>query len=149
MSYIRITWSGLDELRAKLSDPEGKVAQTLEVAGREAGESMLSEEGLRRYPASSSGNQPPVPYYIRGRGVQYRTRNTNQSERYGTRFYVQAAGMQTRVGNTASYAPYLTDDAKQSRAMARIGWRKLIEVARERASEIVALYRERLLALFE
>jgi hypothetical protein len=65
----------------------------------------------------------------------------NNSERLGTKFYSlgQVTGLGstiTRIGNVASYASHVIGDEDQARAMGRIGWRKLGEVAREKQARI-------------
>jgi hypothetical protein len=68
--------------------------------------------------------------------------NNLKSERYGTQFYTQipTGTMNTIIGNRASYAPFLADDDRQARAMAKKGWRKLWDVAKEKTGEITRIY---------
>jgi hypothetical protein len=137
---LAISVRGLDELRKALADAPRELEQTMEAAGEQAARTILETEGLRKYPPLTAANQPPTPYYIRGQGTQYAGGNRNNSERYGTQFYVEASGYSTKVGNRASYAPYLTDEKLQARAMAAKGWRKLLEVAQEQIGEITRIY---------
>ncbi len=69
------------------------------------------------------------------------TKNLNNSERLGTKFYtlgeVRTLGSAAvRIGNTASYAKHVIGDDDQAQFMAAKGWRKLGEVAREKVGEI-------------
>jgi hypothetical protein len=108
----------------------------------------------------------PMGYYVRGRtsyypimgvlaakdtkskarmrkmtGVAgYRAVVPYTSERYGTKYYVKSEGYTTIIGNSASYARYLTDDADQSRLMAARGWRKLYDVAVEKLPKLTRIY---------
>ncbi len=97
-----------------------------------AKDELLQTQGVQRYPPSGPGNQPPTPYYVRGRGTQYARGNRGNSERYGTQFYVRSESDGVTVGNRASYAKWLTDEKMQARRMAKIGWRKLADVAKEK-----------------
>ncbi len=140
MEPFRIEIKGLNELKRKLAAAPGEFHQVLSQAGQEAGERILDTEGLRHYPPETEANQPPTPYYIRGRGTQYKSRNRGNSERYGTQFYVRADALHTKIGNRASYARWLTDEKLQARIPASRGWRKLIDVARENRKLIVRIY---------
>ena len=137
---LSIRVAGIEELRRALKDTPGALEQAMQPAGDEIGRTILGTEGLRRYPPTTSANQPPVPYYQRGQGTQYAGGNSGKSERYGTQFYVESKGYTTTIGNRASYAPYLADDELQARSMAAKGWRKLIDVARDKIDEIKRIY---------
>jgi len=80
-----------------------------------------------------------VPYYVRGKGTQYASYNRGNSERLGTQFYTQAAGLNTKIGNRASYARYVVGEG-QARFMAPKGWRKLFDVAKEKVPQIKKVY---------
>jgi len=140
MTKLHIEIRGLDRLTNIFGHFKGDSQRYLNAAGSEAGEEVVNTQGLRKYPPATAANAPPTPYYIRGRGMQYKSHNSGSSERYGTQFYVRAEGMQTRVGNRSSYAQWLADDKLQARAMARIGWRKLIDVAKEKRSKIIGVF---------
>jgi hypothetical protein len=139
--FLSIKIEGLKELiRAAVEFPL-TVAKNMSQAGHEAGERViLPTRGLRNYPPQGAGNKPPTPYYIRGRGTQLRHRNLANSERYGTQFYVKRTGWSTHIGNRASYAVWLADKDKQAKAMAKIGWRKLWDVAHEKLGDIRKVY---------
>ncbi len=136
---IRIEIKGLDLLISKLGKFNMTLVNTLKGASIEATNEILETQGLRNYPPATAANRPPEPYYIRGRGTQYKNRNDGKSERYGTQFYVKSDGYQAIVGNRASYAQYLTGD-KQAGKMADKGWRKLFDVAKEKMPKIQQIY---------
>jgi len=140
MTDFKFEIKGIDKLIANLQSMRKEIKLFLAAAGREAAEEVLSQKGLRDYPASTAANQPPTPYYKRGEGTQYKSKNDGRSERYGTKFYVKSSGYTTRIGNSASYAKYLTDESKQAQHMADIGWKKLIDVANEQAEKIKQIY---------
>ena len=115
------------------------------IAGKQAADFVLDQKGLRTYPAETSANEPPEPYYIRGRGTQRTSRagvsyNDNSSEQYGSQWSIKAKPMRVTIGNPASYAPFLAGDKDQARAMRRIGWQKLVVVARKSMSAIKNIY---------
>lgn len=145
MSDLKITVRGLDKLAAAFKRFPDTIRRNIAQAGGEAAHRViLPTEGLKRYPPAGPGNAPPYPYYIRGRGTQVSAgRNLYNSERLGTQFYVEhrlrGTGFVTEIGNRASYARYVVGE-NQARHMAPIGWRRLIDVAREKLSEIQKVY---------
>jgi hypothetical protein len=136
---INITIVGIEKVTANLKKFSQQINPYMSAAGQEAMSEVLDTEGLRKYPPATEANQPPEPYYIRGRGTQYKRGNKGNSERYGTQFYTKTSAYGIKAGNRASYAPYLMDDEKQAEHMARIGWRKLIDVAQEKKKRIVEI----------
>ena len=157
-SEITIDTKELNYLVSKLKKMKTSLARYLSQMAHEAGEYVVKQPGLKRYPRSTEANQPgrwslathrPMGYYIRGRGWSYpltkngvvtRYKNLHNSERYGTQFYVKREGDHARIGNRASYAKWLTDEQDQSKKMAAIGWRKLIDVAREKMPQIKRIF---------
>lgn len=112
----------------------------LMAAGFKVSEIVLDTEGLKRYPPESDANQPPAPYYIRGRGTQYADgRNSGTSEKYGTKWNTQVRPNYVRLGNEASYAQYLAGQ-KQPAWARMVGWRKILSVAREKMGLIKGIY---------
>jgi len=121
------------------------------------GDRILNTRGLRQYPPEGPGNRPPVPYWKRGVGrevsagrkqkrsegvgVSVRaTRNLHNSEKLGSHFYslgevTSPGSLVVRIGNPVSYAPYVVGE-QQSSVMAKIGWKKLSDVARAKLSEV-------------
>jgi len=136
---LTITVHGLDRVQAALNRFPGEIARHFEAASTEAAEEVLNTTGLREYPAATAANAPPTPYYQRGRGTQYASRNDGRSERLGTRFYVQATTYRAEIGNTASYAEHVVGE-KQAARMAGIGWKRLIDVAQDKQGEIGRIF---------
>jgi len=138
--FIHIEVTGIDKLVAGLHKFPQQIHKNMGAAGAEASKRViLSTQGLQKYPPPTAANQPPTPYYIRGRGTQYASRNTGTSERLGTQFYTEAEGMNTTIGNRASYADYVVGEG-QAHFMAPKGWRKLFEVAEEKKTQIAKVY---------
>lgn len=140
MTRLHVQIKGLDKLKRDIFGLSAAAREALTRAGDEAGHEVIQSEGLQRYPPATGANAPPAPYYIRGRGTQLKGRNLGESERYGSQFVVTAAGLKTTIGNRASYARYLTDEVYQARAMQRIGWKKMIDVARSKQAIIVRIF---------
>ena len=140
MPEVKIEVEGLDKVLAKLHKFPAKIARNFSAAGAEAAKDViLPTEGLQNYPPITEANMPPVPYYIRGRGTQYATRNLGNSERLGTRWIVERKGFSTVIGNPVSYARYVHGE-EQADAMKGIGWRKLFDVAKQKIKAIQKVY---------
>jgi hypothetical protein len=137
---IEITIDGADKIVKALNDFPDQIKRNFQQAGKESAEELLNTTGLMKYPPESDANKPPTPYYIRGRGTQLARGNNLKSERYGTKFYVKQEGYGVTIGNTASYAKYLADERLQAAHMEKLGWRKLIDVAREKIDKVKAIY---------
>ena len=139
MPTSRIVLEGLKETVEKLRAFPAELKSALKSGGEEASNEVLDTEGLRNYPPSTAANQPPTPYYIRGRGTQYAGGNRGESERYGTQWNVTTRGYTTTIGNRTSYAPFVGGD-KQPQHMADKGWRKLFAVADQKRAAIQRIY---------
>jgi len=103
----------------------------------QAGKELLQTEGLQKYPPSSEANEPPTPYYIRGRGMQYKSHNNGKSEKLGTQWHVDKVTAGAYIYNRTSYAPAVHGEG-QARFHELRGWRKLKEVVEERMDKIKA-----------
>lgn len=136
---IEFEVTGLDILQRNLAAVKDDFQSYLAAAGQESGKEILNTEGVQKYPPSTSANEPPVPYYIRGRGMETARGNNGKSEKYGSRWVVRAVGFTTTLSNNASYAQYIAGES-QSRAMQRIGWRKIKEVAEEKSGLVRDIY---------
>lgn len=140
MPVIKVTITGLKELQAAIAKFPKQSAIYLGKAGKEAADRViLPEEGLKKYPPATGANAPPTPYYIRGVGTQYLSKNLGNSERLGTQWYVKSASFKTEIGNRASYAKWVHGE-EQASFMAPKGWRKLTEVAKEKLADITKVY---------
>ena len=137
-NHIRL--KGMDKIIEAFRKAPLEIARSIKGAGEESAAEILDTQGLRLYPPATSANLPPVPYYVRGRGTQYATKNAHNSERYGSKWTVKTRGTGTTISNTASYAHFLAGSYDQSATIARIGWRKLIDVAREKIGRIRDIY---------
>jgi len=137
---IKIEVEGLDKVVAKLDKFPREIARNFGAAGAEAAKDVvLPTEGLQNYPPMTAANAPPVPYYIRGVGTQYATRNLMNSQRLGTRWVVERKGFSTVIGNPVSYSRYVHGE-EQAKAMAGIGWKKLLDTARKKIGSIKKVY---------
>ena len=132
---------GMDELNAALNKFPAEVARNMQQAGAEASKKvLLPVQGLQKYPPATAANQPPEPYYIRGRGTQTKSGNLGNSERLGTQWYMRQAGkLGTELGNRTSYARWVHGE-EQAQRMANIGWKRLVDVAVEKTKEIQVIY---------
>jgi hypothetical protein len=132
---------GVEELQRKAAKFPGEVKKNMRQAASEAIKKvLLPVVGLQKYPPATSANYPPEPYYIRGRGTQTKRGNTGKSERLGTQWYTKPAGAYgTEVGNRASYARWVHGE-EQANAMQKIGWRRLVDVAKEKTPEIIKIF---------
>jgi hypothetical protein len=137
---IEIQVKGADILARNLTKFADEIKTTMQAAAMEAGAEVIDSKGIGQYPPPTAANAPPTPYYIRGRGTQYKTYNKGNSERYGTKFYIKREGYGAIIGNSASYAKYLADEKEQASHMATIGWRKLIDVAREKLPKLKNIF---------
>jgi hypothetical protein len=140
MTDIKISVEGLDRVLKAFGVLPKEIETAVKQAGEESAKEIIETQGLQKYPPMTAANQPPAPYYVRGKGTQTKRGNLGNSERFGTQFYVEAKPWATKIGNNASYARYLTDEKDQARAMQRIGWKKLIDVARDKKGRIQRVY---------
>lgn len=139
-STIRIKVEGLDKIVNSLDRVGDDFNTYMKGAGIESANAILDVRGLRKYPPATGANQPPPPFYIRGRGMQTSAgRNNGRSERLGTRWEILYRGANTEIRNPVTYARWVHGDG-QARPMANIGWRKLTEVAVEKISVITSVY---------
>lgn len=142
-NIIHVHIEGLDKVQKNMNKLADDLPVFLQGARIEITNAVLNERGLRKYPPAGSGNFPPVPYYIRGRGMQTSaTRNDGRSQRLGTRWIsVPYTRIGMKISNPVSYAPYLHGE-KQVRWAKGVGWRKLVEVAKSKVSVIRNIYQK-------
>ena len=138
---IKIRIEGLNEAIRGIQNIDIDLPRYLRGAGQEVSRDLLGVRGLQNYPPATAANQPPPPFYVRGRGMQTSaSRNDGKSERLGTRWETRQHGQYgTEIRNPASYAEWV-HGLKQARAMAAIGWRILLEVAKERVDIMTGIY---------
>lgn len=138
--FIKIEVRNIETVTKNLSKFAEELPRYIQAANQEASREILDTTGLRKYPPAGPGNAPPVPYYIRGRGTQTASGNLGNSQRLGTRWITVAYGkLGMKISNPVTYAP-LVHGNDQSSTMARIGWRKLFDVAKEKAGVITVIY---------
>lgn len=140
MSALEIEVKGIDKIMAGFRKFPEEIKNSMRGAAEESGHEIIQTKGLKIYPPETDANKPPTPYYIRGRGMQNKSGNNMKSEKYGARFYVKQEGYGAIIGNSASYAKYLADEEEQATHMEKIGWRKLIDVAREKLDKVKDIY---------
>jgi hypothetical protein len=141
---ITVKVEGLERINNLLGGITRELEDTIAAAGEEAGNMILRTQGLQNYPPATAANAPPTPYYIRGRGTQIGgvrvpEYNNLSSKRLGTRWTVTSSGMRTRIGNSASYAPFVHGEV-QAWFMAAHGWLKLSDTAQSKLPEITQIY---------
>lgn len=139
-NVIEIEVRGVEKLVQALDRAPDVIRANMAAAAKEAGSEIINTEGLKVYPPETDANKPPEPYYIRGVGMQRVSGNNFKSEKYGSKFYVKTEGYGAIIGNSASYAKYLADEEDQATHMAKIGWRKLIDVARDKMQKIKKIF---------
>ena len=137
---MQVEVEGLDRLLAAFKKFPKQVARNMSAAAREAANDViLPTKGLQRYPPLTDANRPPTPYYLRGTGTQLKSRNLMNSEIMGKQWNVKREGYLARIGNRASYSKYVHGE-DQAKAMGAKGWRKLLEVAKEKKAQITKVY---------
>lgn len=132
---VSIEVKGLKEIDAKLNKLGKSLNKYAQQGMIQASKDILKTEGLQKYPPTTDANRPPTPWYLRGVGTQYKNRNDGRSERYGTQWHTDKVSWGAKVGNRASYAIYVGGD-KQPGHMAAKGWRKLVDVVKEKQPKI-------------
>ena len=142
---VRIDVKGMDVLLKKMGQFGPKITAYMAQAGKEAAQRvMLPTKGLENYPPETAANKPPTPYWVRGVGMQRSLQgqeyNDMTSENLGKQWIVTASGLNTVVGNSASYAKWVHGDDSQAKAMGRIGWKKLLAAAKAKIDEIRGVY---------
>ena len=152
---INIKVSGLLELEQAFKRAPKAIGQAVADAATLIGDHILNEEGVRRYPPAGPGNRPPYPFYKRGVGTQTsKNHNMNNSQKLGSSmtsngetgnksWYVNSqvkslGSMIVTIGTKVTYAPYVVGK-QQSRVMEQIGWKKLSDVAKAKASSIAKI----------
>lgn len=137
---IKIDVKNLEKVISNLEKIGGDLPNYIQAANQQASREILDTQGLRKYPPSTAANMPPTPYYIRGVGTQTASGNMGNSQRLGSQWKVTPYGkVGMKISNDVTYAPYVHGN-NQAGHMARIGWRKLEEVAREKVGAIAEIY---------
>lgn len=142
MTLIRVRVEGDKKLIRKLRKARIGIRGDIEAASVESIKEVLDTVGVRKYPPSTSGNSPPVPYYVRGQGTQTASGNLGNSERYGAKGWaeVKVKPYGAISTNVTSYGKYLGDDKLQAAHMGRIGWRKIGDVVNEKRKKLEIIF---------
>ena len=90
----------------------------------------------QKYPPETAANQPPTPYWSRGRGLIGKdNRVIRPSENLGNSWTKSVSEsllkIDITVTNEASYAPYVHGINDQAAALRQIGWRDTDEMAQD------------------
>ncbi len=157
---INIKVDGLDAIKRNMGKFGKDIERYMAQAGQQSATELLKVEGLQKYPRFTAANQPGrtkdvtfpggrtatfrMGYYVRGRGAQVPVRgggwkSLNNSERLGTQWTVRKIKMGVRIGNRASYAPFVHGE-DQAGAMGAIGWKQLTETAEDKSRRITEIY---------
>jgi hypothetical protein len=92
---------------------------------------------MQVYPPEGPWNRPPAPYYVRGVGTQTAEGyNRGGSQDMQHKWYAKVYPNYLVVGNKATYSGYIHGPEQVSWAP-KHGWRKLLDVAKERLPAIV------------
>jgi hypothetical protein len=159
---VEIDKATLDRLNRAFTQFGREAEKYMGAAGREISEDIiLPTEGVRKYPPADAANAPGrfkevtfssgrtvtfrAGYYVRGKGMYQPVRGggyklAQGSERYGTQFYTTASRATITIGNRASYARYIGGENQAGHMGAR-GWRRLIDVATDKLTDITDRYR--------
>lgn len=137
---VEVEIRDLEELMSHMDHAPRVITDHLRKGMKDAVELVVNTKGLKRYPPVGPANQPPAPYWRRGRGlVGRRGQILFRSERLGIQFYAKAwtSGRNAMGlgGQRASYSRYVIGD-RQARNMAQKGWRKFRDVAIEKQFQI-------------
>lgn len=141
MSDIKITVVGIEKIQAALAKFPREIQKNMAQAGQEAGTDLLKLEGLQEYPPGGPWNSPPPPYYKRGTGTIGVNRTYKTSKNLGKQWTIKKQEMNTVIGNSAPYAPYLhgEEDTRVYWATSH-GWLPLLTTAKRYIHEITATY---------
>ncbi len=148
---LTINVTGVAEKMAALAQFPDALERNMPQAWEEMGVEIIESEGLQAYPGEYHAAQFPYGFVSDKQRryffaalksgeieVPYRRGQSPGSERYGTQFYTEQRGAYGAViGNRAAYAEYLAGGG--SGYMAAGGWKKLIDVAREKLGRLEAI----------
>ena len=133
----RIEIKGLDKLVKKIN----KLEQMDAVKAALKQSATILAGKMAEYPSQTAANQPPVPYYIRGRGTQTGSGNLGNSEDLGQKWrgakpQIRDRGFTVAIGTNVSYAPFVQSQDRQARWMKTIGWQTDQRVLDENKDEV-------------
>jgi hypothetical protein len=146
----KVTVRGVDEVMRKL-EKVGKAGAFKRPMTKAVAH---LHDKIAEYPPSSSANSPANGYswYERGFGTRTRTgRAWPTSETLGRRWTheVSADGKTGKVGNNASYGPYVQSAEMQASFHARRGWLTDEKVAEDEADKVVKFFDDEIESLLK
>ncbi len=132
---------GIDELERKL----GKVEAALRLGPILRAAALSIKNEVARYPRHTIANSPANPtgrWYERGFGPRWMRRDgsvggSRTSETLGRRWTTRASPREARIGNNASYAPFVQGRDQQAAFHARRGWKTLEDVGEKEAQRVI------------
>lgn len=159
MTEVKITITGIERVIIAMRKVPDQVEKYFSHAGGDIGRTIIKERGLANYPRATEANNPGRTrtvelggkmvtfrqgYYERGRGYFAPVRGggyklVRGSMTLGKQFYVNNVPGKITISNKADYAPYVIGE-EQAGAMAKIGWKKLSDVAKDKIEIITRIY---------
>ncbi len=130
---------GIDELDRQL----GKVEAALRLGPILRAAALSIKNEVARYPPSTLANSPLArTWYERGFGPRWMRRDgsiggSRTSETLGRRWTTRVSPREARVGNNASYAPFVQGRDQQAAFHARRGWKTLEDVGEKEAQRVI------------
>ena len=133
----RIEIKGLDKLVKKINKLEQMDA--VKAALKQSATFLAGK--MAEYPPQTAANQPPTPFYIRGRGTQTGSGNLGNSEDLGQKWrgakpQIRGKGFTVAIGTNVSYARFVQSQDDQAMAMKKIGWQTDQRVLDENKDEV-------------
>jgi len=159
MTILKVDVQNEEKVIAALGKFPKQVVKYLNAAGAESAKVIMAERGLKSYPPSTAANRPGrtrtvningrpatfrMGYYKRGEGALVPVRgggykSLRNSQNLGKQWKVTQLGYGVKIAVGSTYAPYVHGE-EQAKAMAGIGWRRLIDVAMLKLGAIKQIY---------
>lgn len=132
-STFRVDIEGIDQLIEKFRAGERQALVEMVTAMQET--VSLTKKDAQVYPPESDANQPPPPYYIRGRGTQYpdgtnRFESQHLNETWTTNVDIRSREVVGTVANLlTTYAAWVHGVSVQAWFHRMRGWRNVRQIA--------------------
>uniref|UniRef100_A0A6M3KQL4 Tail protein n=1 Tax=viral metagenome TaxID=1070528 RepID=A0A6M3KQL4_9ZZZZ len=140
---IQIDLRGLEPLLKKLDSIKGNDA----LKGVMTAAASDLKSWVAVYPAAGEGNSPSNAggrWYERGYGPRWKRKDGSvggkrTSQTLGRRWTIEVMdqGMAARIGNNATYGPFVQDAERQNRAHKAHGWRTVQDAIKVKGPEII------------
>ncbi len=130
---------GIDDLDRQL----GKVEAALRLGPILRAAALSIKNEVATYPRSTLANSPLArTWYERGFGPRWMRRDgsiggSRTSETLGRRWTTRVSSNEARIGNNASYAPFVQGRDQQAAFHARRGWKTLEDVGEKEAQRVI------------